>query len=68
MLHKVSDLCDRVDAIKSLSDTLRLIKYGEHSTNKNNKPMIDNLIAQIQYMCYTIHNDKKEYKKWKNTE
>ena len=29
MLHKVSDLCDRVDAIKSLSDTLRLIKYGE---------------------------------------
>ena len=44
MLHKISQMCDKIDSIKRDADRLREMKYGE---NKHSTSEIDNLIAQI---------------------
>ena len=64
MIHKISELCNRGFALNKLFLQLYKMKYIDKASKKD----IDNLIAQIQFMCYTIYNDKQEYKKWKNTE
>ena len=60
MLHKISQMCDKIDSIKRDADRLREMKYGEskHSTSE-----IDNLIAQIQSDCYLISQDRSPYAK-----
>lgn len=60
MLHKISQLCDKIDGIKKDSDRLREMKYG---TNKASVIEIDNLIAQIQADCYLISQDRSRYTK-----
>jgi len=60
MLHKISEMCDKIDSIKKDADRLRKLKYG---TNKASNAEIDNLIAQIQADCYLISQDKSPYKK-----
>ena len=58
MLHKISELCDKIDSLKKSSDHLRELKYGE---NKAPREMIDESIASIQAECLLIANDKSEY-------
>jgi len=60
MLHKISQFCDKINAIKEMSDKLRDMKYGE---NKATDIEIDNLIAQIQSDCLLLANDKGKYEK-----
>ena len=60
MLHKISDLCDKIDSIKQMSDTLRKMKYEEP---KATTAEIDNMISQIQADCYVVSQDKSEYNK-----
>jgi hypothetical protein len=60
MLHKISDLCDRIDAIKFQADRLREAKYGP---NKRDSAEVQALIDDIQAMCYTVANDKSKYQK-----
>ena len=60
MLHKISEMCDKIDSIKKDADRLRELKYG---TNKASNAEIDNLIAQIQSDCYLVSQDKSPYKK-----
>ena len=60
MLHKISEMCDKIDSIKKDADRLRELKY---STNKASNAEIDNLIAQIQSDCYLVSQDKSPYKK-----
>ena len=60
MLHKISEMCDKIDSIKKDADRLRKLKYG---TNKASNAEIDNLIAQIQADCYLVSQDKSPYKK-----
>lgn len=60
MLHKISQMCDKVDSIKLMSDKLREMKYG---TKKALTSEIDNLIAQIQADCYLISQDRSPYAK-----
>ena len=60
MLHKISDLCDKIDSIKQMSDMLRKMKYEEP---KATTAEIDNMIAQIQSDCYMVSQDKSEYNK-----
>ena len=60
MLHKISQMCDKIDSIKKDADTLREMKYGE---NKYSTSEIDNLIAQIQSDCYLISQDRSPYAK-----
>ena len=58
MLHKISELCDKIDSLKKMSDTLRERKYG---TVKAPAEVIDESIASIQAECLLIANDKREY-------
>ena len=58
MLHKISELCDKIDSLKKTADHLRELKYGE---NKAPRVMIDEKIASIQAECHLIANDKSEY-------
>ena len=58
MLHKISQLCDKVDSLKKTADHLRFLKYGE---NKAPRIEIDNTIATIQAECLLIANDKSDY-------
>ena len=60
MLHKISEMCDKIDSIKKDADRLRELKYGP---NKASDVEIDNLIAQIQSDCYLVSQDKSPYKK-----
>ena len=60
MLHKISEMCDKIDSIKKDADRLRELKYG---TDKASNAEIDNLIAQIQSDCYLVSQDKSPYKK-----
>ena len=63
MLHKISDMCDKIDSIKKDADRLRELKYG---SNKATKAEIDNLIAQIQSDCLLVSQDKSPYSKTDN--
>ena len=58
MIHKISQLCDKIDSVKSMSDRLRQLKYGE---NKAPRQVIDESIASIQAECLLIANDKNDY-------
>ena len=60
MLHKISQLCDKIDSIKKDADRLREMKYGPV---KRTNAEIDNLIAQIQLDCLLISQDKSPYTK-----
>ena len=65
MLHKISELCNKIDSLKKSADHLRFLKYGE-----NNAPraVIDDSIATIQAECLLIANDKSDYNEPHNQE
>ena len=65
MLHKISQLCDKIDSLKKTADNLRLLKYGE---NKAPREIIDDTIASIQAECLLIANDKSNYNEPHNQE
>jgi len=60
MLHKISEMCDKIDSIKKDADRLRELKYGP---KKASNVEIDNLIAQIQSDCLLISQDRSPYSK-----
>jgi hypothetical protein len=63
MLHKISELCDKIDSIKKDADRLREMKYGPV---KRPNTEIDNLIAQIQSDCLLVSQDRSPYSKTDN--
>jgi hypothetical protein len=60
MIHKISQLCDKIDGLKKDADRLRQAKYG---TPKRTTAEIDSIIAQIQADCLLISQDKTPYEK-----
>ncbi len=58
MLHKVSDFISKIRVIKEKADQLETMKYG---VPKASQSAIDNMIQDIQAMCYVISQDKSEY-------
>ena len=58
MLHKVSDFISKIRVIKEKADKLESMKYG---IPKASQSAIDNMIQDIQAMCYMISQDKSEY-------
>ena len=58
MLHKVSDFISKIRVIKEKADQLETMKYG---VPKASQSAIDNMIQDIQAMCYMVSQDKSEY-------
>ena len=58
MLHKISDFISKIRVIKQKADQLETMKYG---VPKASQSAIDNMIQDIQAMCYMISQDKSEY-------
>ena len=58
MLHKISELCDKIDTLKKSADYLRELKYGPI---KAPHEVIDESIEKIQADCLLIANDKSDY-------
>jgi len=62
MLHKISDLCDKINTIKDTADRLRVLKYNTPKTPERDI-IINNMIETIQADCYLVANDKSDYNK-----
>jgi len=60
MLHRISDLCKKIDGIKSVSDRLYNLKYNNPKTPERDAE-VNHLIEDIQFQCKLIANDKGEY-------
>ena len=60
MIHKISELCDKIDSIKLMADRLRDMKYGKVKFADGE---IDNMIQTIQADCLLVANDKQKYEK-----
>jgi hypothetical protein len=58
MLHKISQFCDKIDSVKSKSDKLRDMKYGNPKASDEE---IKNMIEDIQSECLLLANDRGEY-------
>ena len=58
MLHKISDFISKIRVIKNKADELEPMKYG---VPKASQSAIDNMIQDIQAMCYMISQDRSEY-------
>ena len=65
MIHRISELCDKIDSIKAMSDRLRESKYG---LVKAPREIIDESIQSIQAECLLIANDKSDYNEPHNQE
>ena len=62
MIHKISDLCKKIDGLKAMSDKLYNIKYNNPKTPERDAE-VDHLISDIQATCRLIANDKMPYTK-----
>ena len=62
MIHKISDLCKKIDGLKIKSDRLYNTKYNNPKT-KSRDLEVDHLVEDIQATCRLIANDKMPYTK-----
>ena len=60
MIHKISDLCRKIDGLKVMSDRLYNTKYNLPKTPERDAE-VDNMIDDIQATCKLIANDNKPY-------
>ena len=58
MLHKISDFVNKIRVIQNKAEKLYEMKYGNPKATQGN---IDNMIQDIQAMCYMVSQDKNEY-------
>ena len=65
MLHRISDLCKKIDGIKTVSDRLYNLKYNNPKTPERDIE-VDNLIVDIQSQMYVLSQDKQKYEKDNN--
>ena len=62
MLHKISDMCDKVTVMYEKSMNLRRLKYDTPKENQD-KNEIDMLVSDIQALARDIANDTSPYQK-----
>ena len=62
MLHKISQMCDKVSVMYEKSINLRRMKY-DTPKEQQNKAMIDEMVADIQALARDIANDTGKYQK-----
>ena len=62
MNHKISDFCDKIDSIKKMADSLRVLKYETPKSSERDFK-VQNLIDNIQADCLLLAKDKGTYEK-----
>jgi len=62
MLHKISQMCDKVSVMYEKSMVLRRLKY-DTPKEKQDKGQIDMMVQDIQALARDIANDKQPYVK-----
>ena len=62
MIHKISDLCKKIDGLKIISDRLYNTKYNQPKTTSRDA-MVNSMIEDIQATCKLIASDNKLYDK-----
>jgi hypothetical protein len=62
MLHKISQMCDKVSVMYEKSMVLRRLKY-DTPKDKQDKVQIDIMVQDIQALARDIANDKQPYVK-----
>ena len=60
MIHKISDLCKKIDGLKRMSDDLYNLKYNNPKTPERDA-QVQHMVDDIQATCRLIANDKKPY-------
>ena len=65
MLHKISQMCDKVTVMYEKSMNLRRMKY-DVPKKQQNKQAIDELVADIQSLARDIAHDTSPYRKLKD--
>ena len=60
MIHKVSDLCKKINGIKTVSDRLYKLKYNKPKSPERDAE-VDNMIVDIQSQCILVASDKGNY-------
>ena len=62
MIHKISDLCRKIDGLKKQSDSLYNLKYNNAKTPERDAE-IDHIVSDIQATCRLIAEDKQPYER-----
>ena len=62
MLHKISQMCDKVNVMYNKSMLLRRLKY-DTPKDQQDTSQIDMLVQDIQALARDIANDKQPYVK-----
>tara|TARA_A200000159_G_C7143551_1_gene264138 strand:+ start:66 stop:263 length:198 start_codon:yes stop_codon:yes gene_type:complete len=62
MLHKISQMCDKVNVMYNKSMLLRRLKY-DTPKDQQDTGQIDMLVQDIQALARDIANDKQPYVK-----
>ena len=67
MLHKISQLCDKINVMYNKSMNLRILKYDipKRNRTKEQDHQIDELVQDIQALARDIANDRQMYEKTK---
>jgi len=67
MLHKISQLCDKVSVMYNKSMNLRRLKYDIPKGDRTNEQehLINELVQDIQALARDIANDRQMYEKTK---
>ncbi len=67
MLHKISQLCDKINVMYNKSMNLRRLKYDipKRNRTKEQDHQIDELVQDIQALARDIANDRQMYEKTK---
>lgn len=67
MLHKISQLCDKINVMYDKSMNLRRLKYDIPKGDRTNEQehLIDELVQDIQALARDIANDRQMYEKTK---
>ena len=60
MIHKISDLCKKIDGLKAMSDKLYRLKYNNPKTPERDAE-VNHLVEDIQATCRLIAGDNKPY-------
>ena len=62
MIHKISELCKKIDGLKRMSDDLYDLKYNNPKTPERDA-QVQHMIEDIQATCRLVGNDIRPYDK-----